>query len=178
MPAAPGRRRCGTATSGCSMGPRHLSLTRPWAMRRCWWRGPPPRAATTESRPSSCHSTVRASSPGKKENKLGMRASDTSSLGARRLPDSLRLSPRQRGRRIRPGDEGPRRRPHLHRRPVRGHCPRRPRRGPQLRHRPRAVRQADLLLPAHPGQARRYGDQRGCGAAAHPALGRHEGRRA
>ena len=61
LPAAPGPRRCGTATSGCSTAPRPLSPTPRSAMPRYWWRGPPARAGTTVSRPSSCLSTDRVS---------------------------------------------------------------------------------------------------------------------
>jgi alkylation response protein AidB-like acyl-CoA dehydrogenase len=115
-------------------------------------------------------------SPGKKENKLGMRASDTSSLVLEdcRVPASTCSAARGR---LHPGHAGARRRPHLDRRAVGRHRPRRPRRGPPLRHRKGAVRQADRFVPAHPRQARRHGDLDRRRAAAHPALGRIEGRR-
>ncbi len=70
----------------------------------------------TASRPSSSTCTSKGIQAGKKENKLGLRASDTATLVMEdcRIPKAKPA--RGRGRGFQAGDEDPRRRAHLHRR--------------------------------------------------------------
>ena len=63
---------------------------------------------------------------GKKEDKLGVRSSDTSELVLRGLPHPRREPPRQGGQRLRRHAAHPRPRPHRHRRLVAGHRPGQP----------------------------------------------------
>ncbi len=94
---------------------------------------------------------------GKKENKLGLRASATGEV----IFENCRLPPHavagQARRRLRGQPEGAGWRPHLHRRAVHRHGAGRLRRGAALFQAAQAVRPAHLGIPGHPAQAGGYG---------------------
>ena len=115
--------------------------------------------------------------PGKKENKLGMRVSDTAELVMEdcRVPDGEH--PRRDRLRLHRRDEDARRRPHLHRRARRRHRARRVRGGARLRQAAHGVRQADRRVPGHPVHARRHGHRDRRGAPALPSRRDDQGRR-
>ena len=95
--------------------------------------------------------------PGKKENKLGLRASATGEVIFEncRLRAGAAAGQARRGLRRQP--EGARRRPHLHRRALHRHGAGRLRRRAALLQAAQAVRPADLGVPGHPAQAGRHG---------------------
>ena len=157
-PAASRPPRSSTATPTCSTAPSSgsptaarptiytvIAMTDPGRGRRA---APPP-SSWRRARPGFTF--------GKKENKMGIRASATRELVFQdcRVPEGE--PPRQGGHGLPRGHEDARPVPARRRRPGAGHRPGRAGRGRRLLPRAQAVRQADLLLPGRPVHAGRHG---------------------
>ena len=96
---------------------------------------------------------------GKKEDKLGVRSSDTSELVFEDCRVPLEQPDRPGGHGLRRHPEDPRPRPHRHRRLLDRHRAGRARGLDALRARPQAVRPPDRRLPGDPDQDRGDGDE-------------------
>ena len=154
-PRRAGGRRLGAQRLQDVHHPRHRSATSAWSSRS------PTRTGRAHHNISAfvLEKGMEGFRPGKKENKLGIRASDTAEVVMENcfVPDDHLLGDAGRG--LHPGAADPRRRPHLDRRAGARHGASAPSTTAlALRQGARAVRQADRRVPGDPVRARRDGD--------------------